>query len=132
MNDETAGGASVFSYGGGLFNFTGAATLTNSLSVGDFLSITGDTTFKSNAYLRYNNTYLYGRNVADTAYTTMLGYGNDGNINIANQKLLINPTTGIVYINNAPTYATNALALAGGLVIGNIYKSATGVLSIVY
>jgi hypothetical protein len=39
---------------------------------------------------------------------------------------------GIVNIVNTPVYATNALALAGGLVAGDIYKSATGVLSIVF
>jgi len=41
-------------------------------------------------------------------------------------------SNGIVNISNTPVYATNALALAGGLVAGDIYKSATGVLSIVY
>jgi hypothetical protein len=39
---------------------------------------------------------------------------------------------GQVNIFNAPVYASNALAIAGGLVIGDIYKSATGILSIVY
>jgi hypothetical protein len=73
---------------------TGAATFSSSVAIGDYLSVTGDATLKSNTFLRYNNTYIYGRNVADNAYTTMLGYGNDGNINIANQKLLINPSTG--------------------------------------
>jgi len=41
-------------------------------------------------------------------------------------------SSGIVNITNTPEYATNALALAGGLVAGDIYKSATGILSIVY
>lgn len=41
-------------------------------------------------------------------------------------------TTGILNLINTPIYASNALALAGGLVAGDIYKSATGVLSIVY
>jgi hypothetical protein len=40
--------------------------------------------------------------------------------------------TGVVNITSTSIYATNALALAGGLVAGDIYKSATGVLSIVY
>jgi len=31
-----------------------------------------------------------------------------------------------------PIYASNAAALAGGLVIGNLYRSATGVVSIVF
>jgi hypothetical protein len=39
---------------------------------------------------------------------------------------------GIVNIANTPTYATNALAIAGGLVAGDIYKSSVGALSIVY
>jgi hypothetical protein len=41
-------------------------------------------------------------------------------------------STGIVNITNTPVYATNALAIAGGLAVGDIYKSSTGVLSIVY
>ena len=40
--------------------------------------------------------------------------------------------SGIVNITNTPVYATNALAIAGGLAVGDIYKSATGVLSIVF
>jgi hypothetical protein len=31
-----------------------------------------------------------------------------------------------------PIYASNAAALAGGLVIGNLYRSAAGVVSIVF
>jgi hypothetical protein len=41
-------------------------------------------------------------------------------------------SSGILNVTNTPIYATNALALAGGLVAGDIYKSATGVLSIVF
>ena len=41
-------------------------------------------------------------------------------------------STGIVNVVNTPIYASNALALAGGLVAGDIYKSATGALSIVF
>lgn len=41
-------------------------------------------------------------------------------------------STGILNATNTPIYASNALALAGGLVVGDIYKSATGILSIVY
>lgn len=40
--------------------------------------------------------------------------------------------TGIVNIVNTPIYATNALALTGGLVVGDIYKNSVGVLSIVF
>jgi hypothetical protein len=41
-------------------------------------------------------------------------------------------STGIINITNTPVYASNALALAGGLVAGDIYKNSVGVLSIVY
>jgi len=40
--------------------------------------------------------------------------------------------TGKINISTISTYASNALALAGGLVAGDIYKGATGILSIVY
>ena len=93
---------------------TGAATFSSSVAIGDYLSVTGDTTLKSNTYLRYNNTYLYGRNIADTTYTTMIGYGNDGNINIANQKLLINPSTGAATFSSGIGIG-GATATTGGI-----------------
>jgi hypothetical protein len=40
--------------------------------------------------------------------------------------------TGVVNIATISTYASNALAIAGGLVIGDLYKNSVGVLSIVY
>ena len=55
----------------------------------------------------------------------------DKNATGYSQKMGIK-STGIINILNTPVYATNALALAAGLVVGDIYKSATGVLSIVY
>jgi hypothetical protein len=38
---------------------------------------------------------------------------------------------GVLSLPLLPTYATNALALAGGLVVGDFYKTATGELRIV-
>jgi hypothetical protein len=40
--------------------------------------------------------------------------------------------SGLFNLSNVPVYASNALAIAGGLVSGDFYKSSTGVLSIVY
>jgi hypothetical protein len=39
---------------------------------------------------------------------------------------------GVSIVNPKGTYADNATALAGGLVVGDIYKTATGVLMVVY
>lgn len=49
----------------------------------------------------------------------------------ATKIIEFNSGLGKYKFNNVATYATNALAVAGGLVTGNIYKSAAGVLSIV-
>ena len=46
-------------------------------------------------------------------------------------KMSINDL-GIVNMQVTPTYASNALAIAGGLVAGDIYRSAVGALSIVF
>lgn len=48
-----------------------------------------------------------------------------------NEKMRIK-SSGVVNITTTQTYASNALALAGGLVAGDIYKNSVGVLSIVY
>ena len=41
-------------------------------------------------------------------------------------------TSGIINITNTPTYADNAAALSGGLLAGDVYRTSTGVLMIVY
>lgn len=52
-----------------------------------------------------------------------------GGAAIANEIMRLKTTA--VNITVMPTFASNALALAGGLVIGDLYKSAVGVVSIV-
>lgn len=86
---------------------TGALSGTSATFSGT-LRTNSDLTVDGQVYLRYNNTFLYGRNVADNAYTTLIGYGSDGNINIANQKLLINPTTGAATFSSSVS-AGNAI-----------------------
>jgi hypothetical protein len=66
LNDETASGASVFSYGGGLFNFTGAATFSSSVTSTQGI-IRGDLGTSVEASLR-----LRGSN--STARTTRLQF----------------------------------------------------------
>lgn len=41
-------------------------------------------------------------------------------------------STQIINMANVPVFASNALALAGGLVVGDLYKGATGIVSIVF
>jgi len=48
----------------------------------------------------------------------------------ANDDKLTIKSTGIVNLSNAPTYADNTAALAGGLVAGDVYKTSAGDLRI--
>lgn len=48
---------------------------------------------------------------------------------VTQQNIALNTTT--VYLQNLPTYADNAAALAGGLIADAVYKTATGELRIV-
>jgi len=87
-----------------------------------------------------NNVYYNGSsysfpNVAVANSVITLG---GGAINFQTGAAATNPSTkiiikntGILNIVSTQTYATNALAVAGGLVTGDIYKNAVGVLSIV-
>jgi hypothetical protein len=54
LNDETASGASVMSYGGGLFNFTGAATFSSSVTATTGLTV-GSLGSGSNAIITLAN-----------------------------------------------------------------------------
>lgn len=57
-----------------------------------------------------------------------------GNINLPSVQFSAGKTTisQILNIGNAPVYVNNAAALAGGLVVGDVYKTALGVLMIAY
>jgi hypothetical protein len=41
-------------------------------------------------------------------------------------------SSGIINFSNAPVYADNAAALAGGLVAGDVYRKADGTLMITF
>lgn len=55
----------------------------------------------------------------------------DGNLKVGSGDLAVNATTGVVSMGSTPVYADNAAALTGGLVAGDIYKTATGEIRIV-
>ena len=53
------------------------------------------------------------------------------NLNVGEGDLVVDATTGVVSMGSTPTYEDNATALAGGLVAGDIYATATGELRVV-
>jgi len=103
-------------------------------------TVTGFTTINIGA--AGGNTFAVDKNgggnvalYASGVYSGQLDCNAAGNVNISGRSLYPSITikaNGTFNIANTQIYATNALALAGGLVAGDIYKSATGVLSIVY
>jgi hypothetical protein len=52
-------------------------------------------------------------------------------INDSGSQIFFNALDGLYKFTGVLTFASNALAIAGGLTVGNIYKSASGTLSIV-
>jgi hypothetical protein len=89
-------------------------------------SLSFDVTFSSGASL------IYSYNRSTSVYTNLIIQGLNTIFKQGTTEYMRIKSTGIVNIVNTPVYATNALAIAGGLAVGDIYKSATGVLSIVY
>jgi hypothetical protein len=89
-------------------------------------SLSFDVTFSSGASL------IYSYNRSTSVYTNFILQGLNTIFKQGTTEYMRIKSTGIVNVVNTPIYASNALALAGGLVAGDIYKSATGALSIVY
>jgi len=123
--------------GVGLYNFYASGAY-----IGNFTPI-GDTTLPiqinagvgGQAYFASNNNSGYGLLIG---YDNANGYARIRNISNTNLTLETNnvsrvivKSNGIFNLINVPIYATNALALAGGLITGDIYKNSVGVLSIV-
>jgi hypothetical protein len=65
--------------------------------------------------------------VADAAANSIINIGN--RITVKGTKVAL---IGIVNIGTTPVYETNTAALAGGLIAGDIYRTASGVLMITY
>jgi hypothetical protein len=89
-------------------------------------SLSFDVTFSAGASL------IYSYNRSTSVYTNLIIQGLNTIFKQGTTEYMRIKSTGIVNIVNTPVYATNALAIAGGLAVGDIYKSSTGVLSIVY
>jgi hypothetical protein len=79
------------------------------------------------------NGNLAGGLVLGAANASGIIYFATGGTSFSNERMRIR-ANGIINISTAssPTYADNAAALAGGLVAGDVYKTATGTLMIVY
>lgn len=91
-----------------------------------------------NARVQHQNSVViagtYGTNAfseGEGRFKTVFPNGHKFNSSDATVRLEIK-SSGIVNITNTPTYADNTAALAGGLVAGDIYRTSTGVLMIVY
>ena len=113
---------------GGTFTVDGgAATFSNSLTL-------------SNSDARFLGGDSVGRIVLSNSNTTSyLIFNGATNANPYIITLVANSTpvmtvkaTAVINLPNVPTYATNALALAGGLVANDVYKTAAGTLLIVF
>jgi hypothetical protein len=99
-----------------------AGTLNSGMAINN--STSGD------ARLLFSNTVngaLIGYSSTGTQRLSILGGGGTELFTVNTNSL-----AGLVTITNTPVYATNALALAGGLVVGNVYRNSVGVLSIVF
>lgn len=91
-----------------------------------------------NARVQHQNSVViagtYGTNafsIGEGRFKTVFPNGQQFNSSDATIRLEIK-ASGIINITNTPTYADNTAALAGGLVAGDIYRTSTGVLMIVY
>jgi trimeric autotransporter adhesin len=101
--------------------YTAISTDANTLQVGGKLGVAD----QINLGLDANSGYSYIKNSGTAA---------SGNMQLATNNLVrveIN-SAGILKLTNVPVYATNAAAITGGLVVGQVYKTATGQLMIVY
>jgi hypothetical protein len=96
-----------------------------------------------------NSTFLgYGANSSVDGITNSMALGNGAQVTASNQvvlgnsavtKTLLNGNVGIgtttpnspLAVVGLPLYSTNALAIAGGLAVGDFYRVA-GVVSVVY
>jgi hypothetical protein len=73
----------------------------------------------------------YATSDAANQFKAVMASGYKFNTDNTTTRLTIK-STGIINISNAPVYADNTAAIAGGLVSGDVYKTSTGQLMIVY
>ena len=118
-------------------NTIGNSYLTGSSGIGTTNISRGKLTVSnSGPSIIYNSETSVGVNSFwNSSDGSVVKFGSESNhpvyITTNNINRFIFKETGVINIISISTYATNALALAGGLVTGDIYKNAAGVLSIV-
>jgi|TARA_R100000482_G_scaffold114442_1_gene57258 hypothetical protein len=84
---------------------------------------------------KINNTSVYADNVAPTANTLLIGSvqggGDTKNYPVSSLATYMSGNLGTLKLTGLSVYPNNTDALAGGLVAGDVYKTATGELRIV-
>ena len=133
--------------GGATDDGSTALNVTGAGKFSDNVTITAST---GNSSLRFTSTTASSKTGYLYADANIIGLTDVLNAGVALEGIFFNSTThattlfnngsislttksnNIVNFSTVPIYATNALALADGLVAGDIYKSSVGVLSIVY
>lgn len=83
-------------------------------------------------YMLGNGHRIAGRNAADTADLTVAEMGTDNRVYLGGRSGGTEAAAGVSIKAAVPTYATNAAALGGGLVAGDIYQTSTGQLMITF
>ena len=110
LNDETASGASVMSYGGGLFNFIGATTFSSSVTATNIL--TGNSGINVSGYGYLTQTV--------SGQMTILGHNVKANTSVANQVDVVNGGwySSMIkqYYNEGITFHTSDTAYSAGAV----------------
>jgi hypothetical protein len=132
---------SGLSYTSNIFSLPGYFTNQTRISIGSFSiqpyslnnSILQDNVYYDGSDHKYVSTgyasFAQFYNGTFSIYTAPSGTG--GTTATITKKFEVG-NTGIINIANTPTYADNSAATAGGLVAGDVYRTSTGVLMIVF
>jgi hypothetical protein len=130
-DNNTASGISALANNTtGAFNTaSGVSALTNNITGNNNVALGNGSAIGIN--LGSNNTYIgQGTSLGDTSNTICLATGTTNRIVVdstGKTNLL-----GMLNIFNAPTYSDNTTATTGGLIVGDVYRTALGVLMIRY
>ena len=127
ISADTNSTVNTYNFTGGdyLFNFSGAGTLNQQgyprqkpeqITVGSYNFVNDTQKIGVSAYGGSTQSTQIGKWNSDNSFTTVLKVGGNG----------------LISAYGLFTYANNAAALAGGLIAGDVYKTSTGVLQIVY
>ncbi len=111
-------------------NVTGNGYFTTGINItGNGGALNAANILSIDQYIGASRLYTHGPDTTTKGSFEFHTNSSDGSVDVISLNIKSN---GIINILNTPIYATNALALSGGLVFGDIYKNSVGVLSIVY